>query len=161
MTTWSIIEDRLVQACRDASVAAVACISPAIWASCDLSIGHVFTGLRGYIGARNRGRLPFIEIFRSAPTSFENTSISSNHEGFEITQFTIRIHVSGLKPNQAELDLQKLARQCLIKIRSNTSDHYLQYGDEIMRDIISSPIGYYGDIEGNVKHTFSRDNYNE
>lgn len=54
------IRDRMATACRAASVASAAGVAEAAWSS--TTVPHVFIGLGAFVGQRNRGRCPFIEI---------------------------------------------------------------------------------------------------
>lgn len=160
MSTWSEIQLRLLEACRSVNVAAVASVATSIWADTDETIGHVFAGRRGYVGGRNRGRLPFIEVFKSGNQEFRaEARTDGDLGGTVVTNWTIRVHHKGLTPDTAELALDSIIPEILLNVRDTSSDNYMDLGDEAVSEIYSSPIGFYKDITGFVEHTYERETY--
>ena len=161
MSTWENVEDYLLNAARSFNVAEIAGIAQVTWASTDLSIGHVFRGRGGYIRERNRGRLPFIEVFRSGDQPYIPQSRTTDGEvsGTVTTSFVMRVHVAGLSTAQAEKDLHELALEVLKALRRRNEDTYMELGEDRLTEVYNSPIGFYIDIVGSVEHSFERVTY--
>lgn len=160
MSTWSNIQSVLLESCRAANVAAVVSVATPIWSSTDETIGHVFAGRRGYVGGRNRGRLPFIEVFKSGSQEFRAEARSEEElGGTVVTNWTIRVHHKGITPDVAELAIDSIIPEVLLNVRDTSTDNYMDLGDELVTEILSTPIGFYKDIAGSVEHTYERTTY--
>lgn len=77
------ILDLILEAARSGEVATVANVSPSRW-----SLSHVFIGHGALIGARNRGRAPFIDVLKTVG-DFEQVANDTNREGQD---FRIRVY---------------------------------------------------------------------
>ena len=152
-TIPSLIRIDVVTACRDAAVATAAGIGASAWA--DTTVPHVFDAIQGYMGGRNRGRLPFLEV-AVADMDFD----THNTEGGTVeTTATIRCHV-GSKDQVTAMDQSAaILLTCIQKIRDNTSVTYLSDGSETLDGIAAGPWGLMRDLRFSVRHTFNNSTY--
>ena len=152
-TIPSLIRIDVVTACRDAAVATAAGIGASAWA--DTAVPHVFDALQGYMGGRNRGRLPFVEV-AVADLNFD----THNTEGGTVeSTITIRCHV-GAKDQVTAMDQSAaILLTCLQKIRDTSSVTYLSDGSETLGGLIAGPWGLMRDLTITIRHTFNNSSY--
>ncbi len=138
------------------AVATAAGYDPTKWA---LSTApHVFQGLAGSIGGRNRGRLPFIE-FAIERSDFDLLSA----EGGTLTSIIrVRVHVSGRTADAASSLSINILLACLAALRSLATDNYMSAGahDDIGA-IALGPFGHTRDATLTVEHTYDRSTYED
>lgn len=149
----ALIRADLVTACRDATVAAKAGFITADWSS--TTIPHVFEGTQGYIGGRNRGRLPFLEV-ACADLGYEARAVDG---GVTETNCVIRCHVGARDQSVADDLATAILIACLVKIRDITSTTYLYDGGQNLTAIEAGPWGLQKDLRITVRHTYSSSNY--
>ena len=152
-TIPSLIRIDVITACRDSAVATAASVGAAAWA--DTTVPHVFDALQGYMGGRNRGRLPFLEVAVEA-MEFD----THNTEGGTVeTTATIRCHV-GSKDQVTSMDQSAaILLTCLQKIRDTSSVTYLSDGSDRLDGLIAGPWGLMRDLKVSFRHTFNNSTY--
>jgi hypothetical protein len=111
-------------AARASAVAAAAGISAGVWSS--TTTPRVFPGKAGFIGGRNRGRLPFLEIAFTSQ-SFQNTVEDG---GTLLTSVELIAHGTGRDQQTAEELLSGLLGAALASIRTTSTDNYIRIGDD-------------------------------
>lgn len=114
----TILRDAIRTAVQGATVATAAGIASATWAAAVNSGGHVFDGEGGFVGSRNRGRLPFIELW--VQSSGEDQL--SYEAGVSDNTIMIRAHIGGVDQSQADLDAGEILFACVRAIRSMAGD---------------------------------------
>ena len=131
----TLIKQAVLNACKHASVAAVASIDSAEWAS-----AHVFYTTDKFIGPVNIGRLPFITVSESNVDYIHETQ--PNHGGTRVYNFTIGFYVRAFNFNtDGSRDLiEDLIRAVSIILRGNTSG--LDLGNESRSGLESTPYGF-------------------
>jgi hypothetical protein len=77
--------DQLVTVCSDSTVATAAGIDSSSWSS------HVFVGTGAFIGARNRGNIPFIDIFRTGSSHVTEMTDTDGYGG--TSNHTIQLNI--------------------------------------------------------------------
>lgn len=139
-----------VAACNTATVATAAGFSPEAWT--DAEAPHVFSGIaRGWIGGRNRGRLPFVEV---AVTSDSGSPVVTE-QGGDLTQtLVIRCHAGG---GLLDADSQTLCilSACLAETRAS-STRLPELGPCRMGDLRHCPWGHVRDATLTVAQTYYR-----
>lgn len=152
-TIPSLIRIDVVTACRDPAVATAAGLGASAWA--DTTVPHVFDALQGYMGGRNRGRLPFLEV------AVEDMEFDShNSEGGTVaTSATIRCHV-GAKDQVTAMDQSAaILLTCLQKIRDKSTVTYLHDGGEHLDGLAAGPWGLMRDLKITFRHVFEKNTY--
>jgi hypothetical protein len=94
----TILRDAIRTAVRGVSVATAAGVAHGTWSAAVTAGGRVFDGDAGYLGSRNRGRLPFLELWVQDASEVQ----LSYDGGVSDIQVTLRVHVGGR--DQATLD---------------------------------------------------------
>lgn len=152
-TIPSLIRADIVAACRDSTVATVAGLGAAAWA--DTVVPHVFDGLQGMMGGRNRGRLPFLEI------ACNDLNYDTHHTegGVVETMVSIRCHVGSRDQVTAIDSTAAILMACLAKIRDRSTVTYLTDGTEQLQAIVAGPWGLMRECQLTIRHTFLRSNY--
>lgn len=149
-TIPSLIRIDVVTACRDPAVAAAAGLGASAWA--DTTVPHVFDALQGYMGGRNRGRLPFLEV-AVGEMNFD----THNTEGGTVeSTVTVRCHV-GAKDQVTAMDqTAAILLTCLQRIRDKNSVTYLTDGGETLDALVAGPWGLMRDLRFTIRHVFER-----
>ncbi len=116
---------------------------------------HIFRGLGGFLGGRNRGRLPFIE-YDCASQGFDQESIS----GGTITQtITLRAHVGGRVLGTAGDLSEAMLTAALASIRSEAVDNLTAIGGDSIGPLVASPWGLSRDATLTIEQSYSRSTY--
>ncbi len=152
-TASSVLSGRIATALRAAAVAVQAGVDSAAWAS--LSAPRVFRGLGGYLGGRNRGRLPFMEY------EIETQTFSPETErGGELSQHVrLRCHVGGADPGVAGELCEAILCEALASIRSETGDNLTALGGDAIEAPALGPWGTSRDASLVVIQSFERSDY--
>lgn len=154
-TAGTVLTARVFQGARVAAVAAQAGLAAGVWAS--TTVPHVFRGLAGYIGGRNRGRLPFIEFDIATQKFDQRTEIG----GDLMTTLTMRCHVGGRDPETAGNLAEAILTAAINAIRVETVDNYTAIGSDSIGAVEQGPWGHFRDAQMQFDHTFSRTTYEE
>lgn len=151
--TGTVLNARVFAALRAAGVATAAGVALGIWSSTATS--RVFSGIAGYLGGRNRGRLPFIE-FSVSGQDFAHETL----EGGTVTSsIIIRAHCGGRDPETSANLLREILTAGLVAIRSEATDNYTALGDDQLGDVQLGPWGHMQDASLTIEHTFARSDY--
>jgi hypothetical protein len=138
---------------QDPSVADAASIAPSAWAAA--STPHVFRGFGGYLGGRNRGRLPFIEFdIQTQPFAQETPE-----GGTVTTAVRVVAHVGGRDLEAANDVLDNMLIAGLACLRSEAEDNYMAIGSEEVGQIEQGPWGHQMALTLSVEHSYGRDTY--
>lgn len=152
-TIGTVLSTRVFAALRSAGVATQAGVAEATWAS--TTVSRVFRGLCGYLGGRNRGRLPFVE-FDIRSQGFDHETL----EGGTVTS-TIRLlaHCGGRDAETAGNLLEAILAAGLAAIRSEASDNYTALGNDQIDELEQGPWGHQRSASLTIEHTFARSDY--
>lgn len=149
-TSAQEIRSRIIDALRTPGVAIAAGVVPATWAS--TTIPRVFSGDHGFLGARNRGRCPYIEVWVEGQ-AFDHRST----EGGDLTtQVRLRIHAAGRISRDA---LDEIMVASLAAIRVEVSDNYTALGDDRVDEVKPGPMGWMVDAIVGLSHSWDRTTY--
>ncbi len=124
-------------------------IGAAVWAAEPDAGGHVFDGNAGYLGARNRGRIPFVEFWISGH-DFKQLSYTG---GAESSSVKVRVHVGGRDLEIAQELAYEIGKAAVTAIRSVFGT---TLGDESDSDFGASPWGHALDIELAVLQSYAK-----
>jgi len=152
-TTSSVLRDQIIDAIRMPQVASAAGIPIATWAS--TTTPRVFDGRVGYLGGRNRGRLPFVEVWVNNQ-GFLHTNMDG---GTVMSEVLIRAHATGRDQNTAMDLLDEIVMTCMASIRSNPTYSYTAHGDDQLREATPGPFGWKQEAVVTVEHTYDRTTY--
>jgi hypothetical protein len=72
------------------------------------------------------------------------------------TRWRMRVHVNGPSWQTADSLARAILQTALVSIRSGW---YLTVGDEVIDELLPSPLGFSIDADLSMEHTFSRDTY--
>lgn len=125
--------DGLLGAFRQSNVATAAGIDPAVWAS--TTSPRVYSGDRGWIGGRHRGRLPLIEIFQEDDLHTELTIIG----GLVQHRWTIRLYSGIVDVSAAESQLHSMMLTGLASLRQGQRWYV---GGEVSTKLEAHPLGH-------------------
>ena len=152
-TIGTVLSERVVSALRSSDVAAHAGVAAAAWASA--ATPRVFRGIAGFLGGRNRGRLPFIE--------FDISSIDYAHEtregGSATTTARIVAHAGGRDPETAGNLLEAILTAGLIALRDESVDNYTALGSDAISELTLGPWGHQRETQITVVHSYGRSDY--
>ena len=152
-TAGSVLRDAAVLACQGATVAAAAGIAAGVWA--DANAPHVFGGNGGFIGGRNRGRLPFVEV---AVIDQTFTPVTAEMDGDLEQTLVIRCHVGGNIIADAEDLSELIISACLVAVRNLGTD-LAAVGSDRVSGIQQGPWGHVREATLTVMQNFHRDTY--
>ncbi len=145
MTTASEVRSRVLAAVQSSTVATAAAVATATWAS--TTVPHVFDGDRVSAGGRNRGRLPFVEVFiASQPFVPEGSDV-----GMVETEIRLRAHIGGAEPTTAYETAEAILTACFAAIRS---DQYFNLGDSGIAGYATNPLWHRVDARLTVQHSY-------
>lgn len=152
-TAASILAARVLSALNSSAVAVRAGVLPATWAL--TTAPHVFHGLAGYLGGRNRGRLPFME-FEIESQTFEHQVT----EGGELTQtIHLRAHVGGKDSGVAGELCEAMLCAAMAAIRSEAGDNLTALGNDAISAPQLGPWGISRDASLTVIQSYERSDY--
>ena len=152
-TAGSVLRDAAVAACQGPAVAAAAGLSAGVWA--DVNAPHVFGGNGGFIGGRNRGRLPFVEVSVIGQTF---TPVTSEQDGDLEQTLSIRCHVGGDSIEDAEDLSELIISTCLVAIR-NLGSELAAVGSDRVSGLDQGPWGHVREATISVMQNYHRDTY--
>jgi hypothetical protein len=115
MSFYNDIITKLVTACSSSDVSTAAGISNATW-----TLSHVFTSGRKYIAGQNRGRVPFINIWRQQ-SDYAFDAVSSDFGGEVKSLWRIEVVVgktSRVDERTNEQQAQEIAEKIIKSIKS-------------------------------------------
>lgn len=152
-TAGSVLRDAAVTACQGPTIAAAAGLSAGVWAS--VAAPHVFGGNGGFIGGRNRGRLPFLEVAVIGQTF---SPVTSELDGDLEQTLSIKCHIGGSSIEDAEDLSELILSACLVAIR-NLSSQLAALGPDRISGLEQGPWGHMREATLTVSQNFHRDNY--
>lgn len=139
MSGFDAKEQIIADALASAEVACAAEKDPADWAN--YHIFYEFSDV--YIGARNRGRLPFVE-FNIDDSNFEQVAVDSN---LDTNTWIVRVHVGqlGINTNRKSMTskAQAIARTFIAKLKENIQ---LRGTSVNISSLTTTPIGGFIEI---------------
>ncbi len=146
------IETRIASALNTTAVASAAGFTLAAWTT----PSHVFNGCGlGLIGARNRGRMPYIN-YGSNLVDFQQTTVEG---GTLRAQATLEVIVGGVTYNTSNTLAQLIMSVAFSQIRSEASDNYMALGDDHMGQLEVMPWGHRLTGTIDVEYTYDRATY--
>jgi hypothetical protein len=145
-----VLREWIVDACRNEEVALWAGIDGDVWASTETP--RVFVGQSGYIGARNRGRLPFLEVWLENTQHVNDTGLG----GTILTTARIRMHDTGRDQETVSNRMLATLTACIAEVRANRSENYTELGDSSIEDIQPGPFGWSLDAKMDFQHSYDR-----
>ena len=152
-TIGSVLSERIFSALRSSDVAAHAGVAAATWAS--TTTPRIFRGIAGFLGGRNRGRLPFVE--------FDISGIDYSHATLEggaaTTTARIVAHAGGRDPETAGNLLEAILTAGLIAIRDESADNYTALGSDAIGPLTLGPWGHQRETTITVVHSYGRSDY--
>ncbi len=152
-TSNTTISAEIIDALRSESVALQAGVDYDTWASS--SIPRVFNGYAGFLGARNRGRLPFFEVTVSSQTFTNETS----QGGTIKTTAKLRLHDTGRDIESTMDRMDATMMTGIAAIRDNHTTTYLQLGDSETSDAVPGPMGWMQEATLTFEHSYERDSH--
>ncbi len=145
----NVLRDLIRTALQTSPVADAAEISSAVWAADGDAGGHVFDGNGGFIGARNRGRLPFLE-FRIVAQQFTQQTYTG---GQETSQVAVRVHVGGRDIRIAQDRAYAIAKAAVTAIRSVFGT---TLGNEAIPEFGQGPWGHALEVKLTVEQSYAK-----
>jgi hypothetical protein len=149
----SVVAERCWSALRSPQVADAAGVAAASWA--DAATPRIFRGLAGFLGGRNRGRLPFIE-FDIVNQPFAQESVQGGTVALAIT---IRVHYGSRDHGAASDATQAILANALAALRSEDVDNLCAFGTDQIGPIQASPWGLARDAQATVELSYNRADY--
>ncbi len=152
-TVSSAIREYVIDVLRAEGVALQAGVDFDTWASS--YIPRVFNGYAGFLGARNRGRLPFFEVMVST-SSFTN---ETSQGGSVKTTVKLKLHDTGrdIETVTNRMDATMIAG--IASIRDNHTTLYTQLGDSEVSDVQPGPMGWMMEATLTFEHSYERDSH--
>ncbi len=149
-TAAQVLGERVAQACTDASAAEAAGIAAVTWSSL-----HVFRGFGGFIGGRNRGRLPFVEW----QVQGQGFAPESTQGGTCTMTVALRVHVGGANLAAAEDLSEEILAAILTVLRDESADNLYALGDDQISAMQPGPWGHVRESASTVEVSFGRDSF--
>ncbi len=155
-TIESLIGERMFACIRAAPVALQAGVDAATWAS--ITAPRAFQGLGGFLGGKNRGRLPFVEF------EIQNQRFmleSRGPDGGTVTsQIVLRVNMGGANDEIVLNTTSAILAAIMVEVRSVRVDNYMAIGDgDSIGPLKQGPWGHSRDCQFSVDHSYGRDNY--
>lgn len=145
----------ILVAVRDESVALAADVDYVTWSS--ETAPRVFVGQSGFIGSRNRGRLPFIEVNTESQQFTDDTGDGGTVE----TKVTLRLHDTGRDPEAVQDRMHEILTAAISCIRDNRQSNFTQLGNDTIDAIQPGPMGWMMSAILSLEHSFDRDTYEQ
>lgn len=150
-TSASALRAQIIAAVRGSTVATAAGLTALVWGS--VTIPHVFDGSRqGFIGGRNRGRCPFVEV-EVEKQQFDSSTADG---GTLKSRVRLRAHVAD-RDGITVLDAIIIAS--LAAIRATPLYGYTAVGDDEIGQAEKGPMGWQLDALVDVEHSYDRTTY--
>lgn len=149
----NVLRDAVHLALRAPGVATAAAVSAATWAAAEDAGGHVFPGDGRYLFGRNRGRLPFLEVWITA----QNARQLSYDGGTLDSVVLVRAHVGGRDIEAAEELAHEIIAAAVRAVRYLPEDYYTWLGDEAVDQFRPGPWGHQLDVRMTVRQVFGRE----
>lgn len=128
----TVARTKILAAVRASAVATAAGVDSAAWAS--TATPHVFWGVNGYIGQRNRGRLPFVDCEISGTDMDGGTADG----GTLLMEIALTVHVGD--PDYTTAD--DLARAILLaSLTQIQADHFFRVSTYRVESLQPDPLG--------------------
>jgi hypothetical protein len=154
-TLSSAIREWAVTAIRDESVALQADVAYEDWSS--ETAPRVFVGQTGYLGARNRGRLPFIEVTTQTQTFGNETG----EGGTARTELRLVLHATG-RDVEATIDrMHSIMIAAISAVRDNREFNYMQLGTDRIEEVQPGPMGWKLEAVLEMEHSYDRTDYEQ
>jgi hypothetical protein len=154
-TLASAIRSWAVTAVRDESVALQADVDYEDWASDDAP--HVFVGNSGYLGARNRGRLPFMEVNTQTQTFGNETG----EGGTAQTLLRLTLHATGRDVEETVDRMHSIMIAAISAIRDNREFNFMQIGTDRIEEVQPGPMGWKMEAVLELEHSYDREDYEQ
>ncbi len=154
-TAASALREWVTAALRHESVALAAEYDADLWAS--ETVPHVFIGKAGFLGARNRGRLPFFEIDINSQTFGDDTGEGGTLE----STVAIRLHDTGRDIEATQDRMFEIMTAAISSIRDNREYNYTQIGTDAIEAIQPGPMGWMINATLTIQHSYDRDTYEQ
>lgn len=149
MNYYTEIMTRLKTACSDAEVMTAAGISGTEWTDY-----HVFDTGRHFIAGQNRGRVPFVNIWRTGSDyTFDAVDSSTARSGTLESTWNIEVVVgksSRTNERTNETQAYDIAQKVIKSIRK---DFNMRIGTESIGEIQTHPFGLSLSVEVNIQNT--------
>lgn len=149
MNYYTEIMTRLKTACSDLEVMTAAGISGAEWTDY-----HVFDTGRHFIAGQNRGRVPFVNIWRvNSDYTFDAVDSATTRAGTLESSWNIEVVVgksSRTNERTNETQAYDIAQKIIKSIRK---DYNMRVGTERIGDIQVHPFGLSLSVEVNIQNT--------
>lgn len=152
-TSATVLYARVVAALRTNAVASAAGVGNGVWSSS--STPRVFQELQGYLGGRNRGRLPFIEF------DIDSQNYNKDHfQGGTLTSLLrIRAHCGLRDVVAAGTLIDSILTSALAAVRSEAVDNYTALGDDQVSLLEYGVWGHYGDATMTIVQSYASNDY--
>lgn len=151
MNYYAEIMSKIKTACSDVEVYSAASISGSEWINY-----HIFDGGRHYIAGQNRGRVPFVNIWRvESDYTFEAVETSTSRAGTLESRWNIEV-VVGVSSRISEYTNESLAYNIAQKIvKSIRKDFNMRVGSERIGEVQNHPFGLSLIIDLTIQNTHS------
>ncbi len=149
------IRQWVVESIRDESVALAADVDYVVWAS--ETTPRVFVGQAGFLGSRNRGRLPFFEVSIETQTFGNETG----NGGTMQSRITLRLHDTGRDIEATHDRMYSVMCTAISAIRDNREYNYMQIGNDEIEPVQPGPMGWLMNASITVEHSYDRETYGE
>ena len=153
MNLYTELEDHLKTACGAVDVALAAGVPQTTW-----QLAHVFMSGRGYIKGQNRGRVPFVSVWReNSEYSFDAVGVGEQG-GLVTSSWNIEV-VVGAASRANESANEMVATLIAQKIIKNVrADSNLCIGEEKIGAILCHPFGLSLMVQLTIQNTNSTSN---
>ena len=141
------IEANLKSLISASVVASAAGFSTSDWANY-----HVFAGGREMIHGMNRGRAPYVVLWRGN-SSYDAQSVDADPGGTLNATWNLRVAVQKHDEALAETQIRQIANACFKSIKD---DSRFRPGDQSIGDIQVFPWGSFADCTINIETTFTQ-----
>ncbi len=152
-TASKVLRDVIVDAFRNEEVALQAGVDYDTWAS--TTAPRVFIGQAGYIGARNRGRLPFVEVVVESQ-SFVN---QTGQGGTLRSRASIRVYDTGRDHEEVANRMEAIMASGIAEVRNNRLDNYTELGDSEIDSVKPGPMGWVLDASMTFEFSYDRESH--
>lgn len=113
---------------------------------------HVFVGGRDMIKGLNRGRAPYVVLWRSNST-YDAEVVDANPGGTLYATWNLRVTSKKNDNQAAETEIRQIFNLCMQSIKN---DGRFRPGDQSLGEIQSYPWGSFADGTFNLENTFTQ-----
>lgn len=147
----NLLRERVLEALRTETVALAAGVDRDLWARDVDEGGHVFENDNGFIGARNRGRMPFMSVTLTSVSETQQT-----RDGGElVSAIEGMIHVGGADQMAAQILARSISLVARRMIRA-TAGEYLFLGNDREGEFERTPLGHALAFTMDIRQTVNR-----